>query len=98
MATMAIFVVFRVQNPALMRAAVASAFPNDHMEIGNNEWLISAQGTAKEISDRLGVTDQPPGQPTRAGNAMIFSMQNYYGRASSDIWEWIKTKVEASNG
>lgn len=58
---MAIFVVFRVQDPARMEAAIDSVFPDDHLSIGKNEWLISAKGTAKEISDRLGVTDLSPG-------------------------------------
>jgi hypothetical protein len=51
--------------------------------------LISAIGTAKDISDKLGVT---PGND--AGAAIIFSMGNYYGRATTEIWDWIKVKAE----
>ena len=95
---MAIFVVFRVQDPVRMRAAIVAVFPNDNFDLGNNEWLISAQGTAKALSDRLGITNEPPGSQTVAGNAIVFSMENYFGRAANDIWEWIKTKAEATDG
>ena len=95
---MTIFVVFRVQDPVRMKNAVETVFAHDHFSLGHDEWLISAKGTAKEISDRLGITDLPVGNVTKAGSAIIFSMENYYGRAANDIWEWIKTKMEATNG
>lgn len=95
---MAVFVIFRVQDPERMRNAVQQAFPENFFDLGNNEWLVSAKGTAKEISDRLGITNEPPGTQSRAGNAIVFSMDNYYGRAATNIWEWVKTKVEATDG
>lgn len=89
---MAIFVIFRVGDPAAIRAALERHFPNDHRDLGDNEWLVSGSGTAQEISNRLGVTDGT------SGAAIIFSMQSYYGRAPTDIWDWIKTKAEQANG
>lgn len=53
------------------------------------EWVVSAVGTPKDVSDKLGVT---PG--TETGTAMIFSMGSYYGRATTEIWDWIKAKAE----
>ncbi|SFN80987.1 hypothetical protein SAMN05216573_12262 [Bradyrhizobium sp. Rc3b] len=29
---------------------------------------------------------------------MIFSMANYYGRATTEIWDWIKAKAEMPGG
>ena len=91
---MTIFVVLRVQDAARMKAALAEKYPEDHLDLGNDEWLVSAKGTAKGLSDHLGVTSDP----ATAGNAIIFSMDSYFGRASADIWEWIKAKSEATNG
>lgn len=90
---MAIFVVFKVSDPGKMHSAVTSVFPLDHLELGDNEWLISARGTAQEVSNRLGLT---PGNDL--GSAIVFSMQSYYGRASTNVWDWIKTKAEETNG
>jgi len=72
-----------------MEAAVRRVFPSDHFKVADDQWLISAIGTAKDISDKLGVT---PGNET--GPAIVFSMANYYGRATTEVWDWIKVKAE----
>lgn len=90
---MPIFVVFRVSDVQKMESALRSAFPDDHLKVASGQWLVSANGTAKDVSDRLKVT---PGQDT--GPAIIFSMANYYGRATTEIWDWIKTKAERTGG
>jgi hypothetical protein len=85
---MTIFVVFRVKASACMRAAIARVYPNDSFDLGNNEWLISAEGTPKTVSDSLGITSHPD----TIGAAIIFKVEGYSGRASPDIWNWIKSK------
>ncbi len=72
-----------------MESAIRRVFPSDHLKVTDNEWLISAIGTSKDISDKLGVT---PGNET--GPAIVFSMANYYGRAMMEVWDWIKAKAE----
>jgi hypothetical protein len=88
---MTIFVVFRVKASACMRAAIARTYPHDHFDLGNNEWLISAEGTPKTVSDSLGITSHPD----TIGAAMVFKVEGYSGRASAEIWKWIKSKSEA---
>lgn len=88
---MTLFVVFRVKASACMRAAIARVYPDDNLDLGNNEWLISAEGTPKSVSDSLGITSKPD----TIGAAIIFSVGDYFGRASPDIWEWIKSKSDA---
>lgn len=90
---MTIFAIFRVSHPDKMRDALARVFPNNHLQVKDDEWLLSASGTARDVSDKLGVT---PGNDT--GGAIIFSMANYYGRSDTQIWEWIKAKAEQSGG
>jgi len=91
---MAIFVVFRVAEPAKMRSAIQSRFTEDHFDLGHDEWLISAKGTAKDIADTLGVTTEG----FLTGSAMVFRMDSYFGRTSMDVWDWIKSKVESTDG
>lgn len=93
---MTIFVVFRVSDPEKMKTAMQSAFPNNHLQVDTDEWIVSATGTAKDISEKLGVTKGE--NSTVVGPAMIFSMANYYGRATTEIWDWIKSKLEAPSG
>jgi hypothetical protein len=90
---MAIFAIFRVSNPPMMESALQRVFPKDHLKVATDEWLVSAIGTAKEVSDKIGITPGPD-----LGSAMVFSMANYYGRATTEIWDWIKAKSEAPGG
>lgn len=90
---MAIFAIFRVTDAAALATAVKREFPNDYFDLGNGEWLVSAKSlTAKDVSDKLGITS---GQ---SGNAIVFSMGGYFGRTMSPTWDWIKAKMEATNG
>lgn len=89
---MTIFVIFRVSDTKKMSAALERAFPKNHLLVAQGQWLVSAAGTAKDVSDKLGITEGA------SGAATIFSMGNYFGRAPTDVWEWIKTKAEQANG
>ena len=69
-------------------AALQRSFPEDHIQIRAGQWFVVSAGTAKEISDKLGVTPE-----AEIGAAVIVSVAGYYGRASSQIWEWVAAKV-----
>ena len=86
---MAIFVIFRVSNQVQLERALSEAFPGNHLKVEDGQYLVSSPGIAKDVSDRLGITDG------KTGVAMVFSMANYFGRAPTDIWDWIKAKAEA---
>jgi hypothetical protein len=92
---MAVFVVFRTADPAKVGQAIAAKYPSDHMDLGDGSWLISAKGTAKEISDTLGFSSATG---SLIGNGIVFRMDSYFGRAPTNIWDWIKVKIEAANG
>lgn len=89
---MSIFVIFRVSNPTNVETALEREFPNDHFKLGSGEYLVSAVGSAKDVSDKLGISDGP------TGPAIVFRMLNYFGRASTEIWDWIKAKAEQTSG
>lgn len=94
---MSIFVIFRVADTVKMKAAVQAHFTNDFFDIGNGVWLVSFKGTAREVSNKLGVTSED-GSSTVIGPAIIVQFENYFGRANRDIWDWIKSKIESSDG
>jgi len=89
---MSIFVIFRTQNPEKIAEALNEQLPDDHLLLQHGEFLVSTSGTAKELSDRLKISDGTNGA------AMVFSMANYFGRAPTDIWDWVKTKAEKPVG
>ncbi|HQS15055.1 hypothetical protein [Reyranella sp.] len=74
------------ENPQL-GSDIARLFPENHFQVAPNQWLVAASGTtAKEVSDKLDITEGGKGK------ALIISVGNYYGRHSTDLWEWIKAK------
>lgn len=88
---MSIFVIFRVSRPEILGPLIAQQFPNDFYEVADNEWLVSAHSTAKEVASKLGLVGSGEN-----GSAIVFKMDSYYGRAPTDIWDWVKTKSEDS--
>lgn len=57
-------------------------------------WLVSFPGTSVELSNTLKITGQEPGTPSPVGSAMVTSIGSYYGRGSTEMWEWLKTRFE----
>ena len=89
---MAIFAIFQVSHPEKLGPAIKIAYPEDHLDLGNNEWMISDKATAIDVSNKLGVSD------ASNGIVIIVGIANYYGRAPNNIWDWMKTKTEAVGG
>jgi|HubBroStandDraft_4_1064222.scaffolds.fasta_scaffold356216_2 hypothetical protein len=82
--------IFAVLAPAdSLAPVVEKAFPHDSLRVGPGQWLVSCAGTARELSDALGVTQGP------AGPAIIIAAAGYYGRADSSVWEWINSKLSS---
>ncbi len=67
---------------------LAEQFPDSHIEIRPGQWFIAGSGTAIEISNKLQIT---PG--AESGSAVIVAVSGYYGRASSQVWEWVAAKI-----
>ncbi len=76
------------ENPELIRI-LKEKFP-DHYEINPTQWIISGKGTIKQVSDtlKISVKENP------VGSAIVLGISGYWGRASSDLWDWMKVKLE----
>jgi len=92
---MIVFSVVAVDPGPGFAQAVASAFPQNHLQISSTVWLVAGTGTAQEISNAIGIT--PEFNPA-LGTGLVTTISGYYGRAPNNIWEWIQAKLEASNG
>ena len=90
---MAVFVIIPQLNPnsEKLAAVVAGAFSGDsiHPLDDDKGWLVSAEGTAQQLSEKLGVTSGVNGA------AVILEVAAYFGRANPNIWSWLKLKFEA---
>ena len=80
-------------NLPVLEAAIAHAFSQDHLRLGDKEWLVAAKRkTAKEVSEALGITDGA------SGPAIVLDVSDYYGFAGTDIWGWMRSRFEANSG
>lgn len=91
-----LFVVFssRPEVDALLEESVKANYPGKFYAMGRARWLIAAEGTAREVSDHLGITTDPPKVPS----SQVFAISGYYGRASSEMWDWMATKSGGQPG
>lgn len=60
----------------------------------NRGWLIKYDGTTVELSNHIGITGQEKGTPAPLGSVIIVPVSGYYGRGPTDMWEWLKTRLE----
>ncbi len=87
---MSLFVVILPKEDPALVAAIKEKFPNNYYQITPTQWIISARGTAQQLSDLIGVT----GEEKPIGLAVILAIAGYWGRASTDLWEWMRVKTE----
>jgi hypothetical protein len=83
-------VLLPAENPNLV-TAIKEKFPDpDNYQITPTQWIISAKGTAKQISETLGISGKDPS----TGNAVILTIVDYWGRADASLWEWMRVNME----
>jgi len=80
-----------------MPGAVEREFPA-HLQLENHVWLVASKGTAVDVSNKLGVTVKDESTPGPTGTAIVFEVGSYYGRASTNVWAWVKANWEAASG
>jgi hypothetical protein len=69
--------------------------PADSFKLqADRAWLIKYNGTTSELSNHLRVTGHPKGEKSRVGSTLISPVPSYYGLGPSDMWEWLKNRIE----
>jgi hypothetical protein len=92
---MAIYAILLPTPQPQLAEEIRRAYPFDHLAITDTQWLVSAAASIGEVAARINVYDL--NEPTKAhsGNAVLLSVSSYTGRASPNIWNWLKTKMES---
>jgi hypothetical protein len=80
----------RPEMDAPVEEAIKATFLGNFFALGRAQWLVAGEGTAREISDKLGVTGI---EPPPIGSSIVFATLGYCGRASSEVWDWIAAKL-----
>lgn len=67
---------------------------NRYLLQGGRGWLIRFDGTTVELSNHLQITGQPRGESSPVGSSLVVPVSGYYGRGPTDMWEWLKNRLE----
>lgn len=91
---MPIFAIIRqpAADPMSLGRAVTAAFPDKHYPLSDTTWLVAANGTAIDVSTKLGLG------ANGINTGVVVEVGSYYGRANPAIWTWIKSNWEAADG
>jgi hypothetical protein len=84
---MPIFAVMGLNEPAILGSKVAERFPDNYFTIAPDKWFVAAPGvTASTVAAMLGMSKD------EKIFGLVITVGGYYGWASSELWEWLKTK------
>lgn len=88
-----LFALFAVSVPQAMEQKLQSVGPQVSLlnyRVTDNSWLLIAPNTVitRELSDSLGITDGS------VSGGILVRVENYFGRANKEIWEWIVAKLD----
>ena len=81
---MAIFAIMTPFEHAGLVAALDTFYPNKYLKVGPGQWIVASPGTAVDVSNMLEISDG------KNGLGLVVSISAYYGRATPNVWEWIK--------
>ena len=79
-----IFVVVATKGADRVRQAVEARPPDTYFEVKFDTWLVFFDGTTRKLAEDLGIRNGAN------GSGLVAPITGYSGRASSDMWEWLK--------
>jgi len=95
--TMPTYIAIPLKNDSspLNKAVERHILEHDRYKLhADRGWLIEFEGTTVELSHKLEITGQPKGELSPVGSAILVPVSSYYGRGASEMWEWLKTRLE----
>ena len=85
-----IFAVIATSAPTKLEAVLLTQFPDSYLLVGVGQWLVVAPATmtTQELSNKIGVSVDES-----VSNAIVLSVNSYFGRAPLNVWEWLNAKM-----
>ena len=87
---MALFAILAPSDAPGLVQVLEARFKDNYLKVGPGQWILSGSGTASDISKLIGISDGQVGT-----SAIVLLIGGYFGRASTDIWEWMASKGSA---
>jgi hypothetical protein len=92
---MTIFAILMPVPQPRLADKIKQAYPSDHFSITETQWLVSSSESVLEVTAKLEIADKTKPTAPASGNAIVFAISSYFGRASTLVWDWIKSKLES---
>lgn len=83
---MALFVIIPTSGELSVLDAEMKKFGKKAYKMPRGEWLVAFEGTSKQLSDEIRISNS---ETPLGVNGAVLSFSGYYGRAPTDLWEWI---------
>ena len=81
---MQIFMVISTGTANQVEKHLDETVPGKFYSVKEGVWLAAFDGTTQQLSEKLGIRDGV------SGAGLVTPISNYSGRASADLWEWLK--------
>lgn len=78
-------------EPGGFQAMLDSKFSDNFISVAPRVWLVAGTGSVQAMSQSLGITDGS------VANGLVTAIRSYFGRAPTNIWDWIKAKWEETS-
>lgn len=81
-------------NTEVLEASIAKLPKEDVYKIPARTagWLVRFNGTPLELTKVLGVPAKDEPKPEKIPTVLVTGIAGYYGFASKDMWEWIRSR------
>lgn len=77
-----------IQDNGSLAAKISAELPESNVyRLKNAGWLAKFDGTSKELSKVIGLEGDSP----TSKSCLVISVSGYWGLASPDLWEWLKS-------
>ena len=85
---MATFVIIPADDDSVSALdVVLKKHGNSALRLPRGEWMLSYDGTSRQISDELDIS-------TGNNGAVIMNISAYWGFASREVWEWLAQNMK----
>jgi hypothetical protein len=81
---MLLFAVIATRGHKTIASAIEAKHQGKFYPVKDDVWLVAYDGTTQSLAEDLGIRDG------RNGSGLVIPVGNYSGRASADLWEWLK--------
>ena len=62
---------------------IRARFGNGCLRLPKGEWLIAYEGTSRQFSDDMDLSDG------RLGSVVVVLVGGYWGYSGKEVWEWL---------